>query len=378
MDRAALHRLDAGGGLNDAIAANAADGVDAHHSTRGRLIMMIGRWVGRVLAVACIGAMGAGVAQAADDVSVQLDWLVRGNHAMFFVARDKGYFSQAGINVTAIRKGTGSTDALKLVANGNADFGFADLPTLQVGRSQKLPVVALAAVNQESPLAMISIRSKHPMSKPADMKGMNIGVHPSGSTYVFLKAFFAKNGLDLAGFKQSTVSPPYENMLLLGRVDLVPGYIDAEVPELEAKAGGPGSLSILLGADYGYDAYGSGLFTSEKMIADKPDVVQRFVGAYLKAFQFVVDNPKEAVDIVVKANPEYKGKEETLLMQLDADIKSTFFSPYTKQHGIGAISDKQWNATAQVLKEQGMLPADFNPAGGFNSSFVEKAGALKR
>jgi len=338
------------------------------------------KWMGRVLAIVAGGSIvtGMGTAAAADDVSVQLDWLVRGNHAMFFVARDNGYFSQAGINVTAIRKGTGSTDALKLVANGNADFGFADLPTLQVGRSQKLPVVALAAVNQESPLAMISIKAKHPMSKPADMKGMNIGVHPSGSTYVFLKAFFAKNGLNLAEFKQSTVSPPYENMLILGRVDLVPGYVDAEVPELEAKAGGPGSLSILLGADYGYDAYGSGLFTSEKMIAEKPDVVQRFVKAYLQAFSFVVENPQQAVDIVVKANPEYKGKEATLLMQLQADIKSTFFSAYTKAHGIGAISDKQWTETAQVLKEQGMLPADFNPAGGFNASFVEKAGALKR
>jgi NitT/TauT family transport system substrate-binding protein len=338
------------------------------------------KWTGWLLAAVAAGSMWAGTstAQAADDVSVQLDWLVRGNHAMFFVARDKGYFSQAGINVTAIRKGTGSTDALKLVANGNADFGFADLPTLLVARSQKLPVVALAAINQESPLAMISLKAKHPMSKPSDMKGMNIGVHPSGSTYVFLKAFFAKNNLNLTDFKQSTVAPPYENMLLLGRVDVVPGYIDAEVPELEAKAGGPGSLSILHGSDYGYDAYGSGLFTSEKMIAEKPDVVQRFVKAYLQAFKFVVDNPKQAVDIVVKANPEYKGKEETLLMQLDADIKATFFSPYTKTHGIGAISDKQWNATAQVLKEQGMLPADFNPAGGFNSTFVEKAGALKR
>lgn len=342
--------------------------------------MITRKWKAWLLAGVAAGSLlaGIGAAKAADDVSVQLDWLVRGNHAMFFVARDKGYFSQAGINVTAIRKGTGSTDALKLVANGNADFGFADLPTLQVGRSQKLPVVALVAVNQESPLAMISLKAKHPMAKPAEMKGMNIGVHPSGSTYVFLKAFFAKNGLNLADFKQSTVAPPYENMLILGRVDVVPGYVDAEVPELEAKAGGPGSLSILLGADYGYDAYGSGLFTSEKMIAEKPDLVQRFVTAYLKAFQFVVENPKAAVDIVVKANPEYKGKEETLLMQLDADIKSTFFSPYTKQHGIGAISDKQWNATAQVLKDQGMLPADFNPAGGFNSSFVEKAGALKR
>ena len=342
--------------------------------------MVMSKWMRVLVAAIAAGSMGLsiGAARAADDVSVQLDWLVRGNHAMFFVARDKGYFSQSGINVTAIRKGTGSNDALKLVGNGNADFGFADLPTLQVGRSQKLPVVALAAVNQESPLAMISIKAKHPMSKPSDMKGMNIGVHPSGSTYVFLKAFFAKNGLNLADFKQSTVAPPYENMLILGRVDVVPGYIDAEVPELEAKAGGPGSLSILQGSDYGYDAYGSGLFTSEKMIAEKPDVVQRFVKAYVQAFAFVVQNPKEAVDIVVKANPEYKGKEETLLMQLDADIKSTFFSPYTKQQGIGAISDKQWNATAQVLKDQGMLPADFNAAGGYNASFVEKAGALKR
>ena len=320
----------------------------------------------------------ASLASAADDVSIQLDWLVRGNHAMFFVAKEKGYFSQAGINVTAIRKGTGSVDALKLVSNGNADFGFADLPTLQVGRSQNLPVVALVAVNQESPLAMISLKDKHPMSKPADMKGMNLGVHPSGSTYVFLKSFFAKNNLNLAEFKQSTVAPPYENMLILGRVDLVPGYIDAEVPELEAKAGGPGSLSILLGADFGYAAYGSGVFTSEKTIAEKPDLVQRFVTAYLKAFKAVVENPQEAVDIVVRANPEYKGKEETLLKQLNADIKSTFFSAYTKQYGIGVISDKQWKETAQVLQEQSMLPATFNPAGGYNSSFALKADPLKR
>jgi NitT/TauT family transport system substrate-binding protein len=322
-------------------------------------------------------AVAGSIALAADQVSVQLDWLVRGDHAMFFVARDKGYFKEQGIDVTAVRKGTGSVDALKLVANGNADFGFADLPTLLVGRSQHLPVVALVAVNQESPLAMISIKSKHPMSKPADMKGMNVCVHPSGSTYVFLKSFFAKNGLNLADFKQSTVAPPYENMLLLGRVDVVPGYVDAEVPELEAHAGGPGSLSILLGANYGYEAYGSGLFTSEKTIAEKPDLVQRFVNAYVKAFQFVVDNPKEAIDIVVKANPQYKGKEETLMSQLSADIKATFFSPYTKEHGIGAISEKQWNATAQVLKDQKVLPADFSPAGGFNSTFVEKADALK-
>src|ERR1041384_4029819 len=124
---------------------------------------------GTALALATLVA--ASQAMAEDNVSVQLDWVVRGNHAMFFVAQEKGYFKENGITVTAIRKGTGTPDALRLVANGNADFGFGDLPTLAVSRSQGLPVVAIAAVNQESPLAMISLAKKKPLTAPADLKG---------------------------------------------------------------------------------------------------------------------------------------------------------------------------------------------------------------
>src|SRR5580704_16268673 len=95
-------------------------------------------------------------ALAADKVSVQLDYVVRGNHAMFFVAQEKGYFTDNGIEVTTIQKGTGSPNAMRLVGNGNAEFGFGDLPTLAVVRSQDVPVVALVAVNQHSPLAMLA------------------------------------------------------------------------------------------------------------------------------------------------------------------------------------------------------------------------------
>src|SRR6478609_6054347 len=259
--------------------------------------------------LALAGALVAIPADAADQVTVQLDYVVRGNHAMFFVGKEKGYFSQNGIDLTAIQKGTGSPNAMRLVGNGNAEFGFGDLPTLAVARFQDVPVVALAAVNQNSPLAMLALASKHKLTKPADLKGLNIGVQPSGSTYVFLKAFLAANGMSMDDIKQSTVTPPYENYLLLGRVDTVPGYVDAEVPELEAKAGGPGSLSILLGSDFGYTVYGSGVFTSEKMIAEKSDLVQRFVNAYLQAFADVIKSPDEAADIIIKANPEYAAKK---------------------------------------------------------------------
>ena len=99
---------------------------------------------------------------------------------MFFVAKEKGYFAKQGIDVTAIRRGTGSPNAMRLVGNGDADFGFGDLPTLAVARSQDVPVVALVAVNQHSPLAMLALATKYKLAKPQDLKGLNVGVQPSG------------------------------------------------------------------------------------------------------------------------------------------------------------------------------------------------------
>jgi NitT/TauT family transport system substrate-binding protein len=327
-----------------------------------------------VLAAVLLGTR----ANAADQVSVQLDYVVRGNHAMFFVAKEKGYFANNGIEVNAIQKGTGSPNAMRLVGNGNAEFGFGDLPTLAVARSQDVPVVALAAVNQHSPLGMLALASKHKLSKPQDLKGLNIGVQPSGSTYVFLKAFLSVNGMSMDDIQQSTVNPPYENYLLLGRVDAVPGYIDAEVPELEAKAGGPGSLSIMQGSDFGYPVYGSGLFTSEKMIAEKPDVVQRFVKAYMQAFADVIAKPEEAADIIIQANPEYAAKKDVLVKQLEADIKATFFSPDTKANGIGWMTKAGWEKTIKTLVDQGAMKQSIDAAAAFNDKPLTAATALKR
>jgi NitT/TauT family transport system substrate-binding protein len=333
----------------------------------------------KVLSLAAVLATLVSTASfAADKVTVQLDYVVRGNHAMFFVAKKKGYFDKQGIDVAAIQRGTGSPNAMRFVGNGNAEFGFGDLPTLAVARSQAVPVVALAAVNQRSPLGMLALSSKHKLTKPSDLKGLNIGVQPSGSTYVFLKAFLAINKMTLDDIKQSTVTPPYENYLLLGRVDAVPGYIDAEVPELEAKAGGPGSLSIMQGSDFGYAVYGSGLFTSEKMIAEKSDLVQRFVNAYMQAFADVIKSPQEAADIIVELNPEYAAKKDVLVKQIEADVKGTFFSADTKANGIGWMTKDAWASTTKILLEQGAMKQAVNVDAAFNTKYLSAAKALKR
>lgn len=329
--------------------------------------------ISAALALSAFLGLSSFAARAADQVSVQLDYVVRGNHAMFFVARDKGFFAEQGIEVTDIRKGTGSPDAMRLVGNGNAEFGFGDLPTLSVARSQGVPVVALAAVNQKSPLGVIALAKRKTLTAPADLKGLNMGIHPAGSTYIFFKAFLAANGMSESDVTMSSVSPPYESYLLLGRVDAVPGYIDAEVPELEAKAGGPGSLSILMGADFGYPVYGSGLFTSEAMIKDKADLVGRFVRAYLKAFDYVNEHPEEAAAITAKAVPGYEGKEAILLAQLQADIELTFASPDTDANRLGWMTRERWEQTLKTLSDQGALKTVPPVEGVFTDQFLKLA-----
>jgi NitT/TauT family transport system substrate-binding protein len=330
-----------------------------------------------LLLLVALFALTNTAASAADRVTVQLDYVLRGSHAIFFVANQKGYFKDQGIELAAINPGTSSSDALRSVGQGGAQFGFADFPTLAVSRAEGIPVVALVAVNQKSPLAIIALAKRKVLSSPKDLKGLRLGVQPAGSTYVFLKALLAANGMSLEDIRQVTVATPYEDDLLSGRVDAVPGYIDAEVPVLEAKTGGSGSLSILLGSDFGYTVFGSGLFTSRKMIDENPDLVRRFVKAYVQAFAAVIDNPEEAAETILKANPDAPPKD-VLVRQIKADIEHSFLSDATRAHGIGWMSESEWKETARVLKEQGVLSNPTDILRAFDLSFLTSAKPEKR
>jgi NitT/TauT family transport system substrate-binding protein len=293
-------------------------------------------------------------AEAADQISIQLDFTyIRGDYAPFYVARDKGMFREENIDVTEIRMGRGSADTAQRIGQGTSEFGFADLPTMLVVRSKGAPIVALAAVNAISPLAMISLNEKSPLKKPKDLEGQSVAVTPALSTYYFFHAFASKNGVDLTKVKEVSAAPPYEPLLLSGRVTALPGYIDAEIPELASHAGGMSKLDILLGEDFGYRAFGTGIITSEKVLSEKPDLVQRFMRAYLKAFQYTIKNPDDAV-AVLKAVDE-KLSVPTLRAQLQADIDKTFTNASTEKCGIGYMDPARWTSTLDVLLSEKVI-----------------------
>lgn len=315
---------------------------------------------------------GASASQALTPITVQLDYVPRGNHAMFFAGVAKGIFAKHGLDVTSILPGKGSGTTVQLVGAGTADFGFGDLPTMATGKSQGVPIVALAAVNQNSPLAFCSLQNKHPLTAAKDIEGLRYGI-TTGGTATFYQTIVSLAKLDRTKITELPVTSPYENYLLQGQVDVIPCYIDAELPTLQADAKDQGPISVLLGADLGYKVFGSGIFTSEKMIKNNPDTVKKFVAAYIEAFQWVIDNQAEACQITAAASDLTKDQAPLFQAQLKEDVDHTFTSDTTKAHGLGYMDPAQWQATVDVLSTAKVLKSSPDPSTLFDNTFVNAA-----
>jgi NitT/TauT family transport system substrate-binding protein len=204
------------------------------------------------------------------------------------------------------------------------------------------------------------------------MKGLRMGIDPAGSTFVFYNTLLAANGLTRTDVKEFTLGQPYENFLLRGRVDVIPCYIDAELPILRADAKGK-KISVLLGSKWGYDLLGSGLLTNESMIAKHPDTVQKFVNAYMKGFRWVLAHPKQAAQIVADSSAETKSQKAIFEAQLRADIADSFTNDVTKQHGLGYMTPQQWQTTVSVLLKNKWITKAPKISSLFDDRFVQKA-----
>jgi NitT/TauT family transport system substrate-binding protein len=98
----------------------------------------------------------------------------------------------------------------------------------------------------------------------------------------------------------------------------------------------------------------------------------------MQAFADVIQNPEEAADIIVEANPEYASKKDVLVKQIEADIKGTFFSPETKAHGLGWMTSDAWSDTTRILLEQGAMKDPIKVDAAFDVKFLGRANAVKR
>jgi NitT/TauT family transport system substrate-binding protein len=284
------------------------------------------------------------------DVNYLTSFSTFGRDAYVYVAQEKGFFDQAGLDVT-ITPGTGSVDVLKLVAGGRADFGIADFTATAITvAKEKLPVTTVAAVQQRSLAAIVALEGGG-IGTPADLAGKKIGDQPGSTNQVMFPVYAKAAGIDPARVQFVPSAPPaLPQLLAAGQVDGIGQFVVGK-PLIEAAAKGRKAVVLPYG-DLVPDLYGNALVASKDTVAQKPGLVKRFSEALLRGLTYAIEHPDEVGPILKKYQPTQ-----------DAGVASaevSLMAPYVKPSGfagrVGELTQPRVEKIIRTLVDAGAIP----------------------
>ncbi len=256
----------------------------------------------KTLLAAAALAFAFGPARAADDVTLQLKWVTQGQFAGYYVAKDKGFYEEEGLNVT-IKPGGPDIAPPQVIAGGGADVIVDWMPSALASRERGVPLVNIAQPFKKSGM-MLTCLKETGITKPDDFRGRTLGVWFFGNEYPFL-SWMSQLGIPTDGSADGvTVLKQGFNVdpLLQKQADCISTMtyneywqvIDAGIPESE--------LVLFKYEDQGVATLEDGLYVLEDKLSDAAfvDKMARFVRASMKGWDYARENPDEAADIVLE------------------------------------------------------------------------------
>lgn len=243
-----------------------------------------------------LAGCGSGASGSNGELRVRLALIAEGYDAPLFYAQKLGYFKDAGLNVK-IEESTGSSTTTKLVGNGSADIGFADLATAAKGIAQNVPVKAIGAVFQSTPLSTVFLDGRG-IKKPADLKGKIIGEQPGSATSQYFPAFQSNVGLSQGDTSKVNIDAgAREQLLLTGKINAFNSYWNENVPILEVHH--KVKAHAFKWSEYGLKMLGLGIIVNESAVDGKADELRKFLAAYTKGYVAAAKNPKAAASSIL-------------------------------------------------------------------------------
>lgn len=296
------------------------------------------------IALAC----SAFPAAAEEPVSLALDWVVNGTHAGYFIARDKGYYRDAGLDVT-ISRGFGSGDTIKRVASRSAQFGVADTGAIIASRANDdIPVRIVAMIYDRATLGLIYL-AESGIKLPKDIEGRALGRSASGATVNMFPGFLKVNHIDRSKIREVVVDgATFAPLLLSGKVDAVLEQ-SINIGKFRRAAALQGKTAKAMSyAQFGLEAYGNAIIVHPAMLTEKAESVRRFVAATLKGTVYAFDNPGEAIITIRKTNPEI---DAASAMDELITLKEMQTTAEMRKHGLGTISVPRMEKTRDIVTE---------------------------
>jgi NitT/TauT family transport system substrate-binding protein len=307
---------------------------------------------------------GPGTPGAATKLTIGLGYIPDVQFAPFYVAKEKGYYRDEGLEVD-FRQGF-ETDVLKLVGTGALSFGVVSGDELLVARSQQVPVVYVAAWFQKYPVTVVA-REEAGIRRAEDLRGHSVGVPGRfGATYVGLRALLLSAGLQETDVRIQDVGFNQVSALTQKQVDAVVGYTNNEPIQLRNL----GQPITAINVFDRVQLVSNGLVTDEKTLQGRPDLVRAVVRAMLRGLGDTIARPDEAVEITIaKYVPEAAGKRDLLRQVLDASIP-LWQGQATQQHGLGYSDPADWTASLDLLRKLNVLGGDVDLSKAYTNSFI--------
>lgn len=272
-----------------------------------------------------------------------LGWKVEATAAGFLLAQQRGYYKDAGLDVT-IDTGNGSAAAISLVGGGAYDCASADLATM-IEFNVNNPTAKLQAVAimyDLNPNAIL-VRKDGPIKTPADLAGKAILGQPFNASRKLFPAFAKAQGFDASGVKWENVAPDIgDTRFVKGDFDASAYFYFTGLLNLKLRGMGPDKINVFRFSDYGLKSYGNG-FVANAAAMQRADVMQAFVKASTRGWLEAMADPKAGAAAVKTREP--LANEEIEYERLKLIVDGSMKTPGTRAHGWGAATPERLQAT---------------------------------
>ncbi len=297
-------------------------------------------------------------------VTLGLGYIPSVQFAPFYVARDKGFFAEQGLDVQ-FQHGV-ETDFFKLVGVNQMQFAVGSGEQVILGRSQGLPLTYALAWYNQFPVAVMSL-AEQGLDTPQALEGQRVGIPGLfGASLVAWKALVYAAGVDESQVKLESIGFTQAAAVSEGRVDAALDYVVNGPVQLRLAGR---DVNVIRVSDY-IDLPSNGLITNEQTIAENPELVQRVINATLAGIRYTLANPDEAFAISLRAVPEASGDNEPANRAIfDASLELW----QVDDAELGRSDPAAWQAASEFMRLMGLIDSDVPSEGIFTNQFVDEA-----
>ena len=308
---------------------------------------------------ACGGSPSTNETGTLTKIRLPMGYIPNIQYAPFYVAVEKGYFTEAGIEIEFDYKF--ETDGVALVGAGELPFSVVSGEQVLLARAQGLPVTYIAAWYQQYPVSVVA-KSELGIVIPQDLKGKKIGLPGLfGANYIGLRALLNAGELRESDVTLDAIGFNQVELMAAGEQDIIVGYAANEPLQLRAQGIAVTELRV---ADYAQLA-ANGLLASEKIIAENPDLVRAFVGAFLKGLKDTIADPDEAFTLSEAHIPNFS--------DLDADVQKQVLTTSIEQWQAerpGYSDPQAWENMQNVLLDMALIAEELDLTRAYTNEFV--------